>query len=186
MVAGNYKTTFKDKIGIKILLLGEPAVGKTSLRRQYMGEGFKKNLMMTIGAEFAIKVVDKYRLQIWDLSGQHTLSKIRRNYYKGAKGAILVYDVSRLDTFTQIQGWIDEMYQHNQTKIPLVLVGNKADLKDANSVNFSDAKIYARKLREASGYEVNCFEASALTGLNVDSLFEKLVEEIGDYIEMQM
>lgn len=181
MSGGEYKEIFKDKTPIKILLLGEGAVGKTSLRKRYMGEGFKQNYMMTLGAEFSIKVVDNFRLQIWDLSGQHTLSKIRRGYYKGAKGVILVFDISRPDTFHKIQAWIDEMHTHQDTKIPMILVGNKADLRETcdEPVQNSHAFVYAKQLSEWSNFEIPYFEASAMTGLNVEQLFSKLVEEVG-------
>jgi small GTP-binding protein len=172
-----------NKQGIKVLLLGEPAVGKTSLRKRYLGEGFKQNYMMTIGAEFAIKEVENYRLQIWDLAGQKSLSAIRNSYYQGAKGAILVFDISRPDTFYQIQPWIDDMLKQQDSVIPMVVVGNKSDLRDNNSVKVSQAEEYVKKLSEWANMDINYFEASALTGLNVDQLFSSLVEEIGYFIE---
>ena len=138
---------------------------------------------MTIGAEFAIKDLDKYRLHIWDLAGQKSLSAIRKSYYQGAKGAIIVFDISRPDTFTQIQSWINEMQNQQDSIIPMVIVGNKADLRESDSVRESEAQDYVKKLSEWANLEINYFEASALTGLNVDQLFSTLVEEIGYFLE---
>ncbi len=179
-----YKPQFKDKTSFKILLLGEPSVGKTSLRRSYMGEGFKSNYSMTIGADFAIKVLDDYRIQIWDLSGEHKLAKIRRGYYKGARGAILVFSIDRPETFHNVQKWVDEMNGFMDISIPIILVGNKADLRDKahDAVDIDDAKQYAIKLKSESNFGVPYFESSALSGLNVEALFTKLIEEVG-YLE---
>ncbi|MHA1347857.1 MAG: Rab family GTPase [Candidatus Heimdallarchaeaceae archaeon] len=118
----------------KISLLGEGAVGKTSLRRIYLGESFKEGYMMTIGADFAVKKMSlnhvEYTLQIWDLAGQQRFSAVREVYYRGTAGALLVFDISRPETYEVLPNWLHELIRNNKNRIvPIVLIGNKADLR---------------------------------------------------------
>lgn len=167
------------------MLLGDGAVGKTSIRHRYLGEGFKKSYMATIGADFAIKRLDDEGLkiaQIWDLAGQPRFNVVREGYYLGTKGGILVFDISRPDTFFNIPNWIKEMMENilEVDPIPLVLVGNKADLRtlSGNFIEPEQAKEYASQLSDWSGFNVPYIESSAKTGLNVDLIFESLVQNI--------
>lgn len=165
----------------KVVILGEPAVGKTSLRKRYLGEGFEQSYQMTIGADFAIKRKGDNAIQIWDLAGQQSFSDVRALYYKGAQGGIIVFDITRSSTYERITSWIDEMLKQANRNLPIILVGNKADLRDSSetSVSNEDAIEYAKTLSDWSGFSVPYIEASALSGLNVDTIFDKLIEEIG-------
>lgn len=167
----------------KIVIIGEPAVGKTALRRRFMGQGFDFNYMVTIGADFAIyRHSDKEIFQIWDLAGQDSFSLVREGYYKGAHGAIIVFDISRPDTFEKVADWIDEVQKNLKGQlIPFVLVGNKADLRESVgkwAVTEDEGKQYADQLSEWSGFDVPYIESSALTGLNVTNVFTDLIDEI--------
>lgn len=174
----------------KITLLGEGAVGKTSLRRRYLGESFKEGYMMTIGADFAVKKMNlnqtEYTLQIWDLAGQQRFSAVREVYYRGTAGALLVFDISRPETYEILPNWLHELIRNNKNRIvPLVLIGNKSDLRDSTpySVPKEYAMEYADQLSQWSGFYVPYMETSAKTGLNVEKVFSLLTESISQYFE---
>ncbi|MCG3227660.1 MAG: GTP-binding protein, partial [Candidatus Heimdallarchaeota archaeon] len=174
----------------KITLLGEGAVGKTSLRRRYLGESFKEGYMMTIGADFAVKKMNlnqtEYTLQIWDLAGQQRFSAVREVYYRGTAGALLVFDISRPETYEILPNWLHELIRNNKNRIvPLVLIGNKSDLRDSTpyAVPKDYAMEYADQLSQWSGFYVPYMETSAKTGLNVEQVFSLLTESISQYFE---
>ena len=168
----------------KVCLLGEAAVGKTSLRKRFLGEGFKTNYLVTLGADFAVKDVmiksKQVRFQIWDLAGQWTFKNLRGMYYRGTSGALLVFDVTRISSMIALTEWIDDLFRHNRKKnVPLVLLGNKADIIDKadNPVEHSVIEEYTKTLEDKS-IKVSYFDTSALTGLNVNEAFLKLGELI--------
>ncbi|MEE9409559.1 MAG: GTP-binding protein, partial [Candidatus Heimdallarchaeota archaeon] len=174
----------------KITLLGEGAVGKTSIRRTYLGESFKDGYMMTIGADFAVKKMAlgsvEYTLQIWDLAGQQRFSAVREVYYRGTAGALLIFDISRPETYEILTNWLHELILNNKNRIvPIVLIGNKADLRESTpySVPKEYAQEYADQLSEWSGFYVPYVETSAKTGLNVENVFSILAENISQYFE---
>ncbi|MFW9995983.1 MAG: Rab family GTPase [Candidatus Odinarchaeota archaeon] len=169
---------------MKICLLGEGAVGKTSLRQRYLGEKFSSNYQMTIGADFAVKTVEKedlvYRFQVWDLAGQESFSSIRDLFYKGALGALIVFDMTRPETLPILEKWIDGFYKHND-KAPLILLGNKSDLKSVSEHVVKDDEIngFIKQL-EKRGVNVPYFETSAVSGQNVEEAFLLLGDRILD------
>ncbi|MHA2250407.1 MAG: Rab family GTPase [Candidatus Kariarchaeaceae archaeon] len=165
----------------KITLLGDAAVGKTSLRKKFMGEGLKSNYGMTIGADFAVYKMDDYTLHIWDLAGQIQYSTMISMYFRGTLGSLLVFDVSRKDSFSNLPRWINELIKNNENQlVPLVVVGNKTDLRNAtwDALQPNEGIEYANSLSEWANFEIPYIETSALTGLNVDLIFKKLVEKI--------
>ncbi len=169
----------------KITLLGEGAVGKTSLRKNFLGETFDRDYMMTLGADFATKVVevDDYEvtLIIWDLAGQPRFSAVREGFYIGTRGALLVFDITRPDTYEQLANWVRELIKNNKNrKVPMVLIGNKNDLRGSLHTTIPEeygAK-YAKALSQWSGYDIPYIETSAKYGDNVETAFENLVQEI--------
>ncbi len=170
----------------KITLLGDGAVGKTSLRKRYMGQGFTTQHLMTIGADFAIleKEIEGHKLtwQIWDLAGQESFKKVRSMYYKGCFGALLVFDMTRRSSFENLDIWLKELYRHSgRGKVPVIVLANKADLAEQREVTPEEAMEYVVKLQKSvakEGIEVNYLETSALTGLNVEEAFNMLGESI--------
>ncbi|MHA1214728.1 MAG: GTP-binding protein [Candidatus Hodarchaeales archaeon] len=180
---------------MKIVLAGDGAVGKTALRERYLGKGFSSNYMMTIGADFALKeaqIRDKnIKFQIWDLAGQPRFGTVRSVYYYGCLGALLLFDVTRPDTFTNLESWLDEIFKHNgKGMIPVVLLGNKVDLREQfpNHVTDAQAEEFAAKLSEKTmeqGFPVKYMPTSAKTGLNVSAAFDMLGNVYLDYVEAQ-
>ncbi len=174
----------------KVTLLGDGAVGKTSLRKTYLGEGFESGYSMTIGADFAVKRLkidnNDFVAQIWDLAGQQRFSAVREVYYRGTSGCLLVFDITRRASFENIPSWIAELLKNNYNRVvPIVLLGNKSDLRSSakDPVLREQAEEYGRSLSEWSGFSVPYIETSAKTGENVDESFRTLLKNIVVFYE---
>ncbi|MCY3413335.1 MAG: GTP-binding protein [Candidatus Heimdallarchaeota archaeon] len=115
---------------LKVILLGDPRVGKTSIRVRYLGGTFDKSYIRTFGSDFSIKRIGDAVLQIWDLAGQEEYKSLRQDFYKGANAIILVYDVTDQSSCNRINFWIDEIQRYVNNLIPVALVGNKIDLME--------------------------------------------------------
>ncbi|MHA2295228.1 MAG: Rab family GTPase [Candidatus Hodarchaeales archaeon] len=173
---------------LKIALIGDGAVGKTSLRERYIGGTFQPTYMMTIGADFASykSVVSGKQLtsQIWDLAGQPRFESVRSLYYRGTMGVLLVFDVSRSETLQNVPTWIDECFKNTGVgAIPVVLLANKIDLRDVDplALTHEQGKKVAEEVSKQTlqkGYECQYLETSAKTGENVEEAFNKLAEII--------
>lgn len=168
--------------GMKVCLLGNGYVGKTSIKRRYLGMQFKETYMATIGADFTLKeqvykdVTIKFL--IWDLAGQIKYQNIRGSYFMGAKGLLLVYDVTNFLSFEELEAWINEFHQTVKEKTPIILVGNKIDLREAGipAISTAQGEAKADDLRAKFDTHVHFIETSAKTGVNVDLAFENLAE----------
>ncbi|MHA2502307.1 MAG: GTP-binding protein [Candidatus Kariarchaeaceae archaeon] len=178
-------------IKYKIIILGDAAVGKTSLRQRFMGKGFQASYGMTIGADFAayrLNVNDRdYVLNIFDLAGQQRFNDLNKGYYAGTNGAVLVFDVTRPETYENLPNWIEQLVNNMRGKVcPIVLVGNKADLRadSPSSVPKEIPENYVKELSQWSGFDVSYYDSSALTGDNVDTAFRSLVNTIDHYVGM--
>ena len=173
-----------EKENFKIILIGDSATGKTSVRNRYFGKGFKKSYLMTLGVDFSIKKMGNRILQVWDLSGNHSFSKIRDTYYYGTNGCMLLFDLTKRETFENLQGWVDELARHvgeeNGKLIPIIIVGNKVDLIEGGNHFIKEEEIeeFSKGLRDRYGYEYPWFLTSAKDGTNVDQIFENLIKEI--------
>ncbi|MHA2169596.1 MAG: Rab family GTPase [Candidatus Kariarchaeaceae archaeon] len=169
------------KKSYKIIILGDPAVGKSSIRRRYLGEGFSGAYNMTLGADFAIKRLGDRVLQIWDLAGHRLFRDIREVYYAGAEGVILVFDLTRLETLNNLYTWIDEAFDIRQSKIPFIVVGNKSDLYEEASLS-AIRSVVKEFMLDLSSYtffdRIDYIETSALLGRNVNEVFDNLVGEM--------
>ena len=178
----------------KVLLIGDGGVGKTNLRRRYMGEHFLAEYMDTVGADFAYfseeieenMEISTYKWSIWDLAGQPKFSNVRPVFYQGAFGALLCFDTTRKETFENLDKWIDELRRHTHTEgVPLVLIATKMDLEDQMEVNFDEVEEYRKKLVDTLGnrFEVNLVKTSAKTGFNVREAFTVLRQSITKWID---
>jgi small GTP-binding protein len=162
----------------KMILIGDTGAGKTSIKVQYLEKKFHKDYLMTLGADFSVKQIGNNVMQIWDLSGTMVYSKIRGRYYGGANGAIIVFDITRRETFENIPHWIQELQTNTEHKVPIVLVANKMDLHDVDKGHLTEleCKNYALELAEWYGFMVPIYFTSARTGFNVDEVFEGMIE----------
>ncbi len=143
-----------------------------------MGKGFRKEYLVTLGADFAINRVGNNVIQIWDLAGQYNYKSIRKNYYQGAIGAILVFDKTKIETFNHLGSWVDELLYANSNKIPIVVVGNKSDLCETkHCIDKSLIEKYIKELSLMYGYKFHYIDSSAESGLNIEKMFNYLIEE---------
>ncbi len=187
------------KLAIKVVIIGDGAVGKTSLCRRFLWKTFTHEYKQTIGADFYVYLWDTYLEELnvrvdvkwilYDLAGQFvTFQEIRPQFYMGARAALVVFDISRPETFKSVPIWIYEYWKNVSgrnmiEKRPLVLVGNKIDLREkvTNSVPPEWGKNYAEKLTKSLGFEVPYVETSALYGWGVNEAFKKLLVAVLKY-----
>ncbi|KAI5162594.1 Ras-related protein Rab-11A [Nematocida ausubeli] len=161
----------------KIVLIGDSGVGKTNLLERLAHNRFNTNTKSTIGVEFDTKcfVVNgkKIKAQIWDTAGQERYRAITSAYYRGAVGAIVVYDISRKETFDNAKTeWIKQLKDNSESGLVISLVGNKTDLNEKRQVSLQEA----REAAQIGGYQLT--ETSALSDVNVQEAFETLIQKI--------
>ena len=161
---------------IKILTLGDTLVGKSSIVLRFSDNRFDDNQLATIGIDYKtkyIKVKDaSVKVLLWDTAGQEKFRNIARQYYKGANGVLLIYDVCDRKSYERIGFWMDELKQNNEIEqLYIILVGNKIDNEKERKVTTEEGK------RIADSFELEFFETSAKTGLNIDTTFNKLVKK---------
>ncbi|PWI48753.1 hypothetical protein CEE45_05030 [Candidatus Heimdallarchaeota archaeon B3_Heim] len=181
---------------MKVCLLGDGAVGKTALRERYLGKQFSSGYVMTIGADFAVKKTQisteegkkSVKFQIWDLAGQPRFNSVRELYYKGSHGGLLVFDITRRDSFTNLSSWIEELYRNSGRGImPITILGNKVDLRNEvdDPVTPEDVQAYIEEIKGQYDirFKVPYLETSAKTGENVDESFTTLAHTIRNHLK---
>ncbi|CAL9782017.1 ras-related protein RABA5c-like [Musa acuminata AAA Group] len=168
----------------KVVIIGDSAVGKSNLLSRYARNEFNLHSKATIGVEFQTQSVDvdgkEVKAQIWDTAGQERFRAVTSAYYRGALGALLVYDISRCSTFDSIARWLDELNTHSDTTVARMLVGNKCDLETLREVSVEEGKALA----EAEG--LFFIETSALDSTNVKTAFEIVIKEIYNNISRKI
>lgn len=170
----------KEQYKFKITLFGPGGVGKTSLLLRYIKDYFSDDLKKTIGSNFLIKDVDidgkNVRLLLWDIGGQPQFHKLRTIYFKGSNGALGVFAISSSQTLLKIPGWISSIKKTVKKAIPMILLGNKADLE--REVEVEEAEDLAKRL------SCDYLETSAKTGVNVEEAFKMIaracLQDVGE------
>ena len=160
----------------KILLLGDSSVGKTCFLLRYTENTFQEIHMSTIGLDYKLKNVQlddgkMVKIQIWDTAGQDRFRSITRNYYKGAHGIILIYDVTSRKTFENVRNWLTQIKEEVTDKVTIILIGNKIDNVEGRKVTTEEGQNMAKE------YGLNFFETSAKSGINIDSAFNEMVKK---------
>ncbi|GLT47561.1 hypothetical protein SLA2020_229800 [Shorea laevis] len=160
----------------KVVLIGDSGVGKSNLLSRFTRNEFCLESKSTIGVEFATRTLQvegrTIKAQIWDTAGQERYRAITSAYYRGALGALLVYDVTKPTTFENVSRWLKELRDHADSNIVIMLIGNKTDLKHLRAVATEDAQSYAE--REGLSF----IETSALEAVNVEKAFQMILSEI--------
>ena len=160
----------------KLILVGDSYVGKTNILSKYIKDEFNLNTKSTVGVEFGTKILkieDKIiKAQIWDTAGQERYKSITSAYYKGAKGAFIVYDITNRLTFESVDKWIQDLNLNSDKNITLLLIGNKKDLADKREVTTEEGE------EKAKSFGLAFLETSALTGENIDKVFDYILKEV--------
>ncbi|KAJ8643551.1 hypothetical protein MRB53_005299 [Persea americana] len=178
MSKSNLYGEFNQKIDyvFKIVLIGDSAVGKSQLLARFARHEFSLDSKATIGVEFQTRTlaIDKktVKAQIWDTAGQERYRAVTSAYYRGAVGAMLVYDMTKRPSFDHVARWLEELRGHADKNIVIMLIGNKSDLGTLRAVPTEDAKEFAER--------ENLFfmETSALEATNVETSFQNILTEI--------
>ena len=165
----------KEDLKLKLILLGDSGVGKTNLISRYISNSFDENTRATIGVEFFCKNfrINKKRtikVEIWDTAGQERYKAITSVYYKGAKGAFIVYDITSRKTFENIDKWIGEIKERTTDDVKLIIIGNKTDLNNEREVKSEEALIKYQDM------DIPLIETSALEDTNVNEAFINLIK----------
>jgi len=160
----------------KIVLIGDSGVGKSNLLSRFTRNEFNLESKSTIGVEFATRSIQIggkiIKAQIWDTAGQERYRAITSAYYRGAVGALLVYDIAKHITYENIERWLKELRDHADSNIVIMQVGNKSDLRHLRAVPTEEAKAFSEK------HGLSFIETSALDSTNVELAFRNILEEI--------
>lgn len=171
-----------SELMFKVVLLGDGAVGKTSVRRNYLGKGFITSHIATIGVDFAQKYVQvdgkTVRLVIWDLAGQTGFERVRKHYYQGCSALVLVYSVIERKSFDNITWWLVEAFKYNQKIPPTAILANKIDLRSSDIQSFEvsteEGLAFTETFTQRLEVPAIFLETSAKTGENIQESFTKL------------
>lgn len=177
----HFMSTFD--VQVKLLMVGESGVGKTSLLIRYTNDTFSNNFVSTIGIDFKIKTIQLkgklVKLQLWDTAGQERFRTITVSYFRGAQGILIVYDVSNRESFEHVKDWIGQIEQHADFSVNKILVGNKCDMKETRQVSEEEGQ------ELAALYGIPFFETSPKLNINVSDVFEKLASDVVDRVMLQ-
>ena len=158
----------------KMILIGDSGVGKSNILSRYINNSFSETTRSTVGVELSAKVEEinntKIKIQIWDTAGQERYKSITKTYYKGAKGALIVYDITNKESFKNVDKWINDLKESGDDDVSILIVGNKCDLEASREVTTDEVK------KKAELYKMAYCETSALKGENIDNAFRTLIK----------
>ena len=168
--------SLKEDFKFKVVIVGDTSVGKTNLVKRFINNSFSKETKATVGVEFMSQsyIIDNkiYKVELWDTAGQERYKAITAAYYKGAKGALIVYDVTSKETFDHVDNWHNDLTTKGSPNINIVMVGNKTDLKDKIVINTDMSQ------KKAQFLQVPFMETSALDASNVKEAFYLLIQKM--------
>eukprot|EP01130_Rhizamoeba_saxonica_P000342 TRINITY_DN1030_c0_g4_i1.p1 TRINITY_DN1030_c0_g4~~TRINITY_DN1030_c0_g4_i1.p1 ORF type:complete len:218 (+),score=45.85 TRINITY_DN1030_c0_g4_i1:89-655(+) len=177
------KSTLPYKFLFKYIIVGDTAVGKSCLLVQFTDKRFESQHDLTIGVEFGSRTItvdsNQVKLQIWDTAGQEKFRSITRSYYRGAACAFLVYDITRRETFDNLNTWLEDClkYKLPDSEIVIMVIGNKMDLEAERAVTRDEGESFANK------HGLGFMETSAKTAEGVDEMFFRTAKEIYEKYE---
>ncbi|XP_028984144.1 RAB11a, member RAS oncogene family, like [Betta splendens] len=167
----------------KVVLIGDSGVGKSNLLSRFTRNEFNLESKSTIGVEFATRSIQvegkTVKAQIWDTAGQERYRAITSAYYRGAVGALLVYDIAKHLTYENAERWLKELQDHADSNIVIMLVGNKSDLRHLRAVPTDEAKAFAEK------HGLSFLETSALDSSNVELAFQTILTAIYNIVSQR-
>ena len=173
-----YRRNDYDMI-FKFVLLGDSGVGKSNILSRYLTNEFDKSSKATVGVEFGSKEFKIendnkiIKVQIWDTAGQERYRSIAKSFYQGAKGYLFVYDITKKNSFDNINNWLSNLQNLvDETNISKILIGNKSDLESERQVNTDEG------IEKAKLFDMAFIETSALNGKNIDDAFTKLINDV--------
>ena len=160
----------------KLIIIGDSTTGKTNILSRYLNNKFEKISKSTIGVELGNKTFNIknniVNCQIWDTAGQERYRSMTKAYYKGALGALIVYDITKKTTSESVENWLTDLKNSADQKISVILIGNKNDLEEEREVTIEEGEMKAKE------FGIAFLETSALNGTNIEKAFKTLVEEV--------
>ena len=165
-----------DEYVIKILTLGDTGVGKTSIIQKFVNDKFSQNMLSTIGVDFQSKIImidnTKVKLKIWDTTGQERFKTLTSQYYNGADGALLIFDVTNKESFERINFWMNELNEKKKlNELGLLLIGNKIDLVNKRIIDKEEAENFAKN------NNLSYYETSALKNININNIIIDIAKQ---------
>ncbi len=172
----------KEKIQIKILIIGETGVGKTNFIYRYIENKFSSTSLSSVGFGSNVKIREiggkKIIIQLWDSAGQSLYTSITKNLFNRVQGIIILYDITNINSFLKVENWIKIIEQENK-KLIYEIAGNKSDLEDLRNVDKNEGKNLGNK------YRVNFYEVSAKKNINIVECVNDLVKKILENLDLQ-
>ena len=166
---------------LKLMILGDSSVGKTSLLKKYCKNEFSHSYITTVGIDFQVKLLNindkKIKIQIWDTAGEERYRVVAKNYFNTSDGFIIMYDITNRESFDDITNWIEQIRDSTPNYKKSVLFGNKSDLNKLRNVQINEGKELAQK------NDFKFFETSAKDGLNLNEGIESLVKDVLEDID---